>query len=81
RRAEGKVLLIFLALRIFVLPPSLDELEQRIRLRGKDSEEVIAQRLSIAKAEIEAADEFDVTIVNQDFKEALQRLEAAIKPS
>lgn len=66
------------ALRIFVLPPSLDELEQRIRLRGKDSEEVIAQRLSIAKAEIEAADEFDVTIVNKDFKEALKRLEAAI---
>ncbi|NEO92987.1 MAG: guanylate kinase [Moorea sp. SIO3G5] len=69
------------ALRIFVLPPSLDELEQRIRLRGKDSEEVIAQRLSIAKAEIEAADEFDVTIVNQDFKQALQKLEAAIIPS
>ncbi|NEO66827.1 MAG: guanylate kinase, partial [Moorea sp. SIO4G2] len=59
----------------------LDELEQRIRLRGKDSEEVIAQRLSIAKAEIEAADEFDVTIVNQDFKEALQSLEAVIFPS
>ncbi|NEO74296.1 guanylate kinase [Moorena sp. SIO3H5] len=69
------------ALRIFVLPPSLDELEQRIRLRGKDSEEVIAQRLSIAKAEIEAADEFDVTIVNKDFKEALQSLEAVIFPS
>ncbi|NEO64220.1 MAG: guanylate kinase, partial [Moorea sp. SIO4G2] len=59
----------------------LDELEQRIRLRGKDSEEVIAQRLSIAKAEIEAADEFDVTIVNKDFKEALQSLEAVIFPS
>ena len=66
------------ALRIFILPPSLAELEQRIRGRGQDSEEAIARRLNRAEAEIEAADEFDVQIVNDDMEEALQKIEAAI---
>jgi len=66
------------ALRIFVLPPSLAELERRIRNRGQDSEEAIARRLTHAQAEIDAADEFDVQIVNDDFEEALLSIEAAI---
>jgi len=66
------------ALRLFVLPPSLAELEQRIRGRGQDSEDAIAQRLSRAKAEIDAADEFDVQIVNDDMDQALLLIEAAI---
>lgn len=66
------------ALRIFMLPPSLAELERRIRLRGQDSEEAIARRLERAKAEIDAADEFDVQIVNDNLEAALARLEAAI---
>jgi guanylate kinase len=66
------------ALSIFILPPSFDELEKRIRGRGQDSEEAIARRLSIAKAEIEAADEFDVQIVNDDFETAIQAIEAAL---
>lgn len=66
------------ALRIFILPPSLAELEQRIRLRGQDSEDAIARRLNRAKAELEAADEFDVQIVNDELEAALLRLEAAI---
>lgn len=66
------------ALRLFILPPSLAELEQRIRGRGQDSEDAIAQRLSRAKAEIEAADEFDVQIVNDDMEQALLLIEAAI---
>ncbi|MBD2446862.1 guanylate kinase [Nostoc sp. FACHB-152] len=66
------------ALSIFILPPSFDELERRIRGRGQDSEEAIARRLSIAKAEIEAADEFDVQIVNDDFETAIQAIEAAL---
>ncbi len=66
------------ALRLFVLPPSLAELEQRIRGRGQDSEEAIARRLSRAKAEIDAADEFDVQIVNDDMDQALLLIEAAI---
>jgi guanylate kinase len=66
------------ALRLFILPPSLAELEQRIRGRGQDSEDAIARRLSRAKAEIEAADEFDVQIVNDDMEQALLLIEAAI---
>ncbi|MEW6495472.1 MAG: guanylate kinase [Cyanobacteriota bacterium] len=66
------------ALRIFLLPPSLAELERRIRGRGQDSEEAIARRLERAKAEIDAADEFDVQIVNDNLEAALVRLEAVI---
>jgi guanylate kinase len=66
------------ALRIFILPPSFAELEQRIRGRGQDSEEAISRRLSRAKAELEAADEFDVQLINEDMEKALLNLESAI---
>jgi guanylate kinase len=66
------------ALRIFILPPTLAELEQRIRRRGQDSEDAIARRLSCAKAEIDAADEFDLQIVNDNLEKALLSIEAAI---
>lgn len=66
------------ALQLFVLPPSLAELEQRIRLRGKDSEEAILRRMARAQVEIDAAPEFDVQIVNDDLEAALQQLETAI---
>ncbi|MBD2439185.1 guanylate kinase [Nostoc sp. FACHB-110] len=66
------------ALSIFILPPSFDELEKRIRGRGQDSEEAIARRLVRAKAEIAAADEFDIQIVNDDFETALGAIEAAL---
>jgi guanylate kinase len=66
------------ALSIFILPPSFDELEKRIRGRGQDSQEAIARRLVRAKAEIEAADEFDIQIVNDDFDTALRAIEAVL---
>jgi guanylate kinase len=66
------------ALRIFILPPSLAELEQRLRGRGQDSEEAIAKRLSCAKAELDAADEFNLQIVNDDLETALLNIESAI---
>ncbi|MEL6221934.1 MAG: guanylate kinase [Cyanobacteria bacterium J06627_8] len=66
------------AFSIFLLPPSLDELEQRLRSRGHDSEESITRRLIRAKAEIEAADEFDLTIVNDDLDKALERIQDAL---
>ncbi|GAB4532897.1 MAG: guanylate kinase [Pleurocapsa sp.] len=66
------------ALRIFILPPSLAELEQRIRKRGTNSEESIAQRLAIAETEIAASSEFDLTIVNEDLEQAISQVEAAI---
>jgi guanylate kinase len=67
-----------LALRIFILPPSLMELEQRIRRRGQDSEEAITRRLLRAQAEINAADEFDFQIINDNFETALNCIEAAL---
>ncbi|MBD2343998.1 guanylate kinase [Anabaena subtropica] len=66
------------ALSIFILPPSFEELENRIRGRGQDSEEAIARRLQRAKEEIQAADEFDLQIVNDDFETALNAIEAAL---
>jgi len=66
------------ALRIFILPPNMAELEQRLRGRGQDNQEAIARRLERAKAEIEAVDEFDLQIVNDNLEEALSKLEAAI---
>ena len=63
------------ALRIFILPPSLPELEYRIRSRGKDSEEAIVRRLRRAQEEIDAACEFDIQIVNDDFEKALGGIE------
>ncbi|ARV62308.1 guanylate kinase [Nostocales cyanobacterium HT-58-2] len=66
------------ALSIFILPPSLSELEKRIRGRAQDSEEAIARRMHRAQEEIRAADEFDIQIVNDDFETALNSIEAAI---
>jgi guanylate kinase len=66
------------ALRIFILPPSLPELEFRIRHRGTETEEAIAKRLQRAQEEINAATEFDTQIVNDDFDQALDRIESAL---
>ena len=66
------------ALSIFILPPSFEELEQRIRNRGQDSEEAIARRLQCAQEEIKAAEEFDIQIVNDDFETAVNAIAAAL---
>ncbi len=66
------------ALQLFVLPPSLGELEHRIRQRGQDDDAAIRRRLERAQIEIEAAPEFDVQIINDNLDEALQQLETAI---
>ncbi|MCC5605653.1 guanylate kinase [Nostoc sp. CHAB 5834] len=66
------------ALSIFILPPSFDELEKRIRDRAQDSEEAIARRLLRAQEEIQAADEFDIQIVNDDFETALNEIETVL---
>jgi guanylate kinase len=66
------------ALRIFILPPSLEELEDRLRQRNQDSPEAIKRRLKRAEAEIAAASEFDRQIVNQDLEVALVEIEEAI---
>lgn len=66
------------ALLIFLLPPSVEVLEARLRGRGKDSDAAIARRLERAREEIAAQDEFDIQIVNDDLEIALQALESAI---
>ena len=66
------------AMRIFILPPSIAELEQRIRDRGTDSEAAILNRLAQATGEIAAANEFDYQIVNDDFSIALEELGALV---
>lgn len=66
------------ALRIFILPPSLPELEYRIRNRGQDTEEAIARRLRRAQEEIDAANEFDIQIINDNFEKALNSIEATL---
>ena len=66
------------ALRMFILPPSLSELENRIRGRAQDSEDAIARRLIHAREEVSAASEFDIQIVNDDFEDALRKIEIAL---
>jgi guanylate kinase len=66
------------ALRIFILPPSMLELEDRIRKRGQDAEDAISRRLSRAREEIVAANEFDIQIVNDNFDKALERIEETL---
>ena len=66
------------ARRIFILPPSIDELAERIKSRGTNSAESIARRLEIAKQEIAASNEFDFQIVNDDLKQAIALVKTAI---
>ncbi|AFZ46934.1 guanylate kinase [Cyanobacterium stanieri PCC 7202] len=63
---------------IFILPPSEEELEKRLRGRGSDSEEAIKKRLARAKEEIVAQDEFNYKIVNDQLERAIAQLEEII---
>jgi guanylate kinase len=62
------------ALSIFILPPSLDDLEQRLVDRGQDTSEVIRRRMQDAASEIIHYPEFDYVLVNRDFQTALEEL-------
>ncbi|MDH2926310.1 guanylate kinase [Lonepinella koalarum] len=64
---------------IFILPPSLQELERRLIGRGQDSEEVIVQRMSKAMDEISHYDEYDYVIVNDNFEQALTDLKSILR--
>ncbi len=69
------------AIGIFVLPPSMQELERRLRARGQDSDQIIQLRLAAAREEISHAGEFDYVIINKDFDEALADLAAIVRAS
>ena len=64
---------------IFILPPSLDELENRLIGRGQDSTEVIADRMAKAISEISHYNEYDYVIVNDDFEKALKDLQSILQ--
>lgn len=67
------------ACSIFILPPSREELERRLRGRGQDSDEIIARRMRDAVSEMRHYDEFDYVVVNDDFDAALEDLKCILR--
>jgi guanylate kinase len=66
------------AVLIFILPPSFEELQQRLERRGEDGDEVIEQRMANARAEVAQARHFDFVIINALFETALFDLKAIV---
>lgn len=66
------------ALTVFVAPPSREEMERRLRERDSDTESQVALRLKTASEEMDAAAEFDHTVVNDDLERAATEIEAII---
>jgi len=66
------------AVLIFILPPSWDELQQRLQRRGEDKPEVIAQRMENARLEVAQARHFDYVIINALFETALFDLKTVV---
>lgn len=64
---------------VFILPPSVEELERRMRARGQDSEEVIRRRIENAREELAHAGEFNYAIINKDFDTAQRELAGIIR--
>ena len=64
---------------IFILPPSVEELERRMRTRGQDSDAVIRRRLDNAREELAHKDEFKYRIINKDFETARRELAKIIQ--
>ena len=64
---------------IFILPPSPEVLESRLRGRGQDSEEVVTRRLAAARHEIAHVSEYEYVIINDDFNRAAQDLRSIIR--
>jgi guanylate kinase len=64
---------------IFILPPSVSALKERLHKRGQDAPEVIARRVANAREEIAHVSEFDYVIINDRFDEALRDLQAVIR--
>jgi len=64
---------------IFILPPSPEVLESRLRGRGQDSEEVVTRRLAAAREEISHVSEYEYVIINDDFNRAAQDLRSIVR--
>lgn len=66
------------ATTVFVLPPSYEILEQRLRGRSQDSEAAIQQRLRVARAEVAAFTEYDFIVINDELTAAVDRLRSIV---
>ena len=69
------------SISIFILPPSVEALAERLNNRGQDSSDVITKRLAAARAEMSHVVEFDYVTINDNFEVALQDLLAIIRAS
>jgi len=69
------------AIAVFILPPSLDALKERLSSRGTDSSETIARRIAAARDEMRHVDEFDYVIINDDLQQALGNLMSVVSAS
>jgi guanylate kinase len=69
------------AVSIFIVPPSIAELERRLRGRGQDSEDVIQRRVAAALGELRHVHEFDFVIINNDLQDALGDMAAVVRAS
>ncbi|MDR2009764.1 MAG: guanylate kinase [Bacteroidales bacterium] len=67
------------ALSVFIMPPSVDELENRLKLRSTDHKDAIKMRIEKAIYEISFADKFDVVIINDDLDKTLKETESIVE--
>ena len=73
QRAQGDVV------RVFLLPPSIEALEQRLRSRGTDSDEVIRGRMDRARAEISHWDAYDYVVINDDIEACFAKVKMILE--
>jgi guanylate kinase len=66
------------AISVFVMPPSYDVLEQRLRGRSKDSEQAIQRRLTVAREEVASFEEYDFIVINDELTGAVDRLRGIV---
>ncbi|MCK5914840.1 MAG: hypothetical protein KAG92_01775 [Deltaproteobacteria bacterium] len=64
---------------VFILPPSIDELENRLRGRNTDSDQVISERIMNAEIELQSASEYDYFVINDDVSVAVECLAVIVK--
>ena len=69
------------AITIFIMPPSFDELERRLRGRKSEDDNIISERLNIAKEEIKCKDKYDYIVINNTVDEAVLEIENIINNS
>ena len=64
---------------IFILPPSMQELERRLKARAQDAEEVVKKRMQKAESEISHWQEYDYVLINQDLDQTLEKIDTILK--